>query len=290
MERRYGNSLLEAGDRWEHRRAGARHWWALLISLVLHVALFYFADELFTVRQLQTIQAPFMVSLVVPEPEPAVSVSPPVETESEPLEEVAVDPEPEVQPEPVLGDPEAVLTEEPPAEPVLDAEMEQPQLGDTLAAVPEPPVIVRRDVATEATDRLLEEMEAITPLSTRWDDGGEGDAPEPDSAAPLGATAGIEGPLGERGLLYLENPPFPLWAQEAGIETGVRFRFWVSPEGNVIRIRAVKKSSYPEFEALARQALGRWRFEPLPRGAERDEWGEVPIIWRLQRSGSGERP
>lgn len=282
MERRYGNSLLEAKDRWEHRRGRARHWWALLISVILHVALFYFADELFTVRQLHTIQAPFMVSLVVPEPEPAVRESPPVETESEPPEESEIGPEPESGPEPALGDPEAVLTEEVPVEPIVDAEMEQPQLGDTVAVLPETPAIVRRDVASEATELFLKELETITPLSTRWENSGEGDPPDPDSAAPLGATADIEGPLGERGLLYLEYPPCPLWAQKAGVEAEIRFRFWVSPDGNVIRVRAIKKSSYPEFEALARQALGRWRFAPLPRGAEREEWGEVPIIWRLQ--------
>ncbi len=293
MEHPRPNPLLASGDAWEHRRGHARTRWALLVSVILHAAGFYFADELLEVKPLRTVQSPFLVSLVVPEAEPE---APAEETPSEEREATAVVEEelPEEPPgmveEEAAGEPEAPVLEPPENEPDTPAPLEQPPRGDSSMVEAGPPVRVRRDVAGEAVRRLLEEMDRVTPLPpSLGEERAEGEQVPLAEDAPRGASAGIEGPLGERGILYVEYPPCPAWAQEAGIEAEVRFRFWVSPAGNVVRIRAVRKSAYPEFESLAREALSRWRFEPLPRGAQRDEWGEVPIIWRLERAEPPER-
>lgn len=307
MEHPRPNPLLASDDAWEHRRGHARTWWALLISVALHAAAFYFADELLEVKPLRTVQSPFLVSLVVPEPETRAPAEETSETPEKPEaattaelepaqeqrevadEEVAAEPHAPVlekAEEELAGEPDAPALETPESERPQAEQLEQPPRGDSTLVEPGPPGVVRRDVAGEAARRLLEEMESVTPLPrSLGEQSTEGEQRPLPEDAPRGASAGIEGPLGERGLLYVEYPPTPAWAQEAGIEAEVRFRFWVSPAGNVIRIRAVRKSAYPEFESLAREALSRWRFEPLPRGAQRDEWGEVPIIWRLQRPG-----
>jgi periplasmic protein TonB len=285
MERPRGNPLLADSAAWEHRRGGGRTWWALLISLLLHGGVLYFADDLLSGEPLRTVPAPFLVSLLPPEPEaPAREVA---EAAPETTEQTAPTIA-EAIPEPVEptadGDPEAALLAPREPDEIVPEDLEQPPRGDSSRVAHDPPVRVRRDVAGEAVRQLIEEIEAAVPVPRSWDEAGEGEEPAAEQILPRGASAGIEGPLGERGLLYVEYPPCPAWAQEAGIETDVRFRFWVSPAGHVIRVRAIRKSAYPEFESLAREALSRWRFEPLPRGAERDEWGEVPIMWRLRRA------
>ncbi|MBU1701150.1 MAG: TonB family protein [Candidatus Eisenbacteria bacterium] len=101
----------------------------------------------------------------------------------------------------------------------------------------------------------------------------------------LGSSAGITGPLGQRTLRHLELPEYPAWARRQGIEASIRFRFWVSPEGDVIRIETIHRSGYPELESLGREALLHWLFAPLPQGEFQEEWGEVPILWRLTGTG-----
>ncbi len=142
----------------------------------------------------------------------------------------------------------------------------------------------RMDIAGDASMRLLEQMTDVAQLPRTVTPERANTPTSRDSVLRPGSSAGIEGDLGERGLLYYENPIYPDWAREGGIEAEVRFRFWVSSAGHVVRIQAVRKCAYPELESLARQALAQWLFEPLPRGEDKEEWGEVPIIWRLERS------
>jgi TonB family protein len=271
-------------ERWDHRTGQTARVWGFALSILAHIALFYFAGDWLESSRLASVESPFMVNLVAPvvREEPATAVP-----EEEVIEAQEREPEPEameeIPEETSLGVPEAMLLE---PDPIIEDPGNllepEPILGDTVALAPEPVKIIRRDVASEATERLLEQMNPVPDLPVAV----SRPLPAAQQATPIGsrtgAEAGIEGPLGKRGLIYFEFPAYPDWAEEAGIETEVRFRFWVSPAGNVIRVLALRKSAYPETESLAREALSRWRFEPLPRGAERDEWGEVPIKWRLK--------
>lgn len=279
-----GASLLVPEDRWEHRRGEGARIWAITLSILLHAGLLYLAGNWIGQHRLRTVEAPFVVNLVVPAPVarelPRPREEATAETSSPPIARLE-----EVVPEVGAGIPAAPLLE-PVPEPPITPPLREPQRGESTAA--EAGVIreARRDVAGEASKRLLEQMDTLSWLPL---------APAPRRSPTEsrkqpgmhpGAVAGIEGPLGKRGLVYFEKPSYPQWARQAGIEAQVRFRFWVSSQGNVFRILALKKSAYPELESLARQALARWRFEPLPRGEEREEWGEVPFVWELRRSGS----
>jgi TonB family protein len=72
--------------------------------------------------------------------------------------------------------------------------------------------------------------------------------------------------LKDRGIAYQEIPEYPEWARKKGIESSVRFRFWVTPDGRVKEtIQLVRGSGYPELDELAKSALQRWVFHKLPQ-------------------------
>lgn len=76
----------------------------------------------------------------------------------------------------------------------------------------------------------------------------------------------VQGELKDRGIAYQEIPEYPEWAQKKGIESSVRFRFWVTPDGRVKEnIQLVRGSGYPELDELAKSALQRWVFHKLPQ-------------------------
>ncbi|MCK4412866.1 MAG: energy transducer TonB [Candidatus Eisenbacteria sp.] len=270
--------LLRGAEGWGRRRDGGPRLWALTLSLALHVGVLLLAGDWF-MREPLEIEVPFVVSLVVPGPEienareePA-RMTPERQPESPALTSAGESPEPGG-----TGDPEAPVLEETPPPPV-PPEVIEPAPGDSVGGSGEQPRRLRRDVVGEATERLLAQLDTIVPLPLSLAPPVRRPAPEPARGRTIGATAGIEGPLGQRGVLYLENPPYPSRGREEGIEAQVRLRFWVSAAGGVVRIEALRKSGYPEFESLARGAVSRWRFEPLPPGDERTEWGEVRIRW-----------
>jgi protein TonB len=150
---------------------------------------------------------------------------------------------------------------------------------EEVAAVPSEPTPVRNEEVLEQVRRqLLEQVppRAAVPAENVAPEGGGGGVP-----GALGSSAGITGPLGQRRVLYTEVPEYPLWARREGVEASVRYRFWVAPSGEVIRVETLRRSAYPDLEALGREALLRWRFAPLPPGRYEDQWGEVSIVWRL---------
>lgn len=284
------NSLINAEsgwtpvERWDHRQGHTARSWGFGLSILVHIVFFYFAGDWLESSRLTGSETPFVVNLVAPviQEEPSTPVP-----EEKVVEAVAQEPAPtameETPAESSIGVSEAMpLEPEPIFEDPGDLLEPEPILGDTVALALEPVKIIRRDVAGETTERLLEQMNPAPQLPASVTSQLPVTREQAPSGSRTGAEAGIEGPLGKRGLIYFEFPEYPDWAEAAGIETEVRFRFWVSPAGNVIRILTLRKSAYPETESLAKDALSRWRFEPLPRGAERDEWGEVPIKWRLK--------
>lgn len=112
--------------------------------------------------------------------------------------------------------------------------------------------------------------------------------PRDDRPGPIRVAAdeGVVGPLGARGLLYHEKPPYPAWARQLGLEAEVRFRIWVDPAGMVTRIDILSHSGSGELDDIARDTLRRWRFSPLPADApDEDEWGVVPMSFTLIAQG-----
>ncbi|MBD3236667.1 MAG: TonB family protein [Candidatus Eisenbacteria bacterium] len=314
-------SLLPEEQRWEHRRREPGRLGWFFVSLALHAALLFFAGGWIEPGRLQT-ERPFVVELVPPpvvvrdDPEQdRVPPRSPPEAESEPSDPIESSPAPESEEAPAeRRDAEEQLSEEvsPQGVPEMVEELapdptptpsvvSEPATGDSAGVQPdapfrrevasEPSAPPRRDVASEAARRLLAAMDTLVRLRPASDVPPA--APPRETRVPaepgrrLGSEAGITGPLGRRGLIYLEHPDFPEWAEAEGVVAEARFKFWVSAAGTVVETQSLTKSGHPEFDNLARSALQRWRFEPLPPGQERDEWGEVRIVWGFPQAPSG---
>lgn len=88
--------------------------------------------------------------------------------------------------------------------------------------------------------------------------------------------AEIEGPLSKRKVVKYYVPPFPDWARSRGIlEASAAVKFYVDNGGMVLDNVSVERSSgYGELDRLARDAIKKWQFEPLP-GALSRQWGII---------------
>ncbi|MBD3337185.1 MAG: TonB family protein [Candidatus Eisenbacteria bacterium] len=282
-----------AADRTKASR-GRSSWPALAGSILVHLLLLWWLTGTLEAGGPQ-VQTPFVVDLVAGTAPQDVDVR---SGEGDAGEEpgageapVPQAPQPEPREEPAVESP-AVQESEPPAragEETIPEEEADPQ---TLTGEEEIPP-AEDDVLPERREEVLAayERELLARNQPRVD------VPDGDRQAPggggggapgaLGSAAGITGPLGQRRLVHMELPEYPAWARRQGIEAGVRFRFWVSPDGHVIRVETIQRSGYPELESLGRDALMHWKFASLPHGQFQEEWGEVPILWRLSETGRG---
>jgi TonB family protein len=97
----------------------------------------------------------------------------------------------------------------------------------------------------------------------------------------------MEGPLKYRKILKMELPPYPRWAEEQGLEASVSFRLWVDPRGRVKENLYLEKASGSgELDALAKQALQRFVFVPIPEGQpQEDEWGVATFRFEFRKEG-----
>jgi TonB family protein len=98
----------------------------------------------------------------------------------------------------------------------------------------------------------------------------------------------MEGPLKYRKIVKFTPPPYPRWAEEQGIETSVSYRLWVDPRGRVRdnNMYLEKASGYSEIDNLARDALLKMIFVPLPpETAQEDEWGIATFRFELKKGG-----
>ena len=90
------------------------------------------------------------------------------------------------------------------------------------------------------------------------------------------------GPIFNRNILYSEVPEYPNWARARGIESDVRMRIWVAPDGSVSQTTILKKSGYLKMDLLVEEALQRWKFTPLsPDVPQVKQWGEILIRFLL---------
>ncbi len=89
----------------------------------------------------------------------------------------------------------------------------------------------------------------------------------------------IAGPAARRRILFQPKPPK---LERLENTTEIVLRFWVLPDGTVGRVIPIKKAS-AYLEGLASNNLKRWRFSPLPPGAEAGEqWGEITFRFLLR--------
>jgi TonB family protein len=95
----------------------------------------------------------------------------------------------------------------------------------------------------------------------------------------------MEGPLKYRKILKLELPPYPRWAEEQGVEASVSFRLWVDPKGRVKDNMYLEKASgYSELDHLAKEALMKFVFVPLPGDQpQEDEWGVATFRFEFKK-------
>ncbi|HAM36901.1 MAG TPA: hypothetical protein DEB40_09630 [Elusimicrobia bacterium] len=96
----------------------------------------------------------------------------------------------------------------------------------------------------------------------------------------------ITGPLSHRRILSLALPRYPRWAEESGVEARISLRLSVTADGKVKPEPWIEQSSgFPEFDAVAREAVLTIVFEPLS-GDEtpREEWGVATFNFRLKRT------
>jgi protein TonB len=84
---------------------------------------------------------------------------------------------------------------------------------------------------------------------------------------------------------YLQNPAprYPLAARRAGEQGTVTLKVLVSIEGLPRRVEIEKTSGSSRLDTAARDAVGRWRFNPARRGnAPIESWVLVPVVFRLE--------
>ena len=90
------------------------------------------------------------------------------------------------------------------------------------------------------------------------------------------------GPIFNRNILYSEVPEYPEWARAKGIETEVKMRIWVNPDGMVSDVFVLKKSGYVSLDLLVDKALKRWKFTPMAENVPQvKQWGEILIKFVL---------
>jgi TonB family protein len=90
----------------------------------------------------------------------------------------------------------------------------------------------------------------------------------------------IEGPAGDRGLVYRQQADYPEWAQEKDIEGNVQIKFWVDPDGKIALTSLLGSSGFPELDVYAEQIFRKWLFEPVK--TDKQAWGIITFRFRLQ--------
>ena len=89
----------------------------------------------------------------------------------------------------------------------------------------------------------------------------------------------IAGSAARRRILFRPKPPK---LERLESTTEIVLKFWVLPDGTVGRVIPTRKAS-AYLEGLASNHLKRWRFSPLPPGAEdKEQWGEIAFRFLLR--------
>lgn len=89
----------------------------------------------------------------------------------------------------------------------------------------------------------------------------------------------IEGPAAGRIVLYHQEPDYPDWAQQYGLEFQIRLKFWIQASGEVSFVEVENSSGYPEVDAEVIQVMKRWRFNAVDNASL--QWGKILFKFRL---------
>jgi len=90
----------------------------------------------------------------------------------------------------------------------------------------------------------------------------------------------IEGPAGERKLIYREPLDYPGWATQKAIEGNIRIKFWVDPDGKIVLTNLITSSGSPELDLYTEQKFRKWVFEPVR--TDKQAWGMITFRFYLK--------
>ncbi|MCM8761901.1 MAG: TonB family protein [Candidatus Omnitrophica bacterium] len=90
----------------------------------------------------------------------------------------------------------------------------------------------------------------------------------------------IEGPAGERVLIYREPVEYPGWAIEKAMEGNIRIKFWVAPDGKIVLTNLITSSGYPELDLYTEQRFRKWVFESVR--TDKQAWGLITFRFYLK--------
>jgi len=90
----------------------------------------------------------------------------------------------------------------------------------------------------------------------------------------------IEGPIGERKLIYKEPIEYPDWAEKNGIEGNIKIKFWVKADGKISETEIITSSGYPELDVYTMNKFMKYLFQPINKNE--DVWGIITFIFRLK--------
>ena len=74
----------------------------------------------------------------------------------------------------------------------------------------------------------------------------------------------ITGPVMAREILKVVEPEYPNWAKEQGLKGTVEVMCMVLPSGEIATTVTWLTSGWSELDQFVLQAIGEWRFEPIP--------------------------
>lgn len=93
-------------------------------------------------------------------------------------------------------------------------------------------------------------------------------------------TEKIEGPAGERKLVYREKMKYPEWAEKEGMEGIIKIKFWVSPDGKIIETEIINSSGFPDLDIYTVENFRKWIFEPAK--TNKKVWGIITFLFELK--------
>ena len=88
----------------------------------------------------------------------------------------------------------------------------------------------------------------------------------------------IEGPVGKERKVVTQPPPPSVTIRHSA---DVRLKFWVSPRGEVVRAVPIARGD-AELDRAALAYVKQFRFNPLPHGDQREQWGTIRVRFRLE--------
>lgn len=256
---------------------------AFLASLLVHAALLVAVPGRRTLLPV-VVERLFEVEVLAPEP---------IALPEPPLPPEDLESQPSPSPRPLARDEAAAVSEilqraalpppPPPAAPpvrlparnyalpeVDDLEWELPKppgpepLPQAITPRPEAPPAPRVSAASDLARSLLEDLSA---------------SPPPGPSVPQGLPRiDIEGPVGVERKVTREPPPPQVPIRNP---VDVRIKFWVSPRGEVIRAVPTQRGD-PALDSAALAYIKSFRFNALPPGDEKEQWGTIRVKFRLE--------